>query len=835
MIYYQYKILKFIPIKKLKIFKYNMSFDTSKDFQFGMKYDLSNLTKSCLIDSFSEFKSYQTNLRNYLIHQNEKEKQKNKNKNQEDYNDLIIYDIRIKDKHECRLDFSEENIIPKGYFCYPLKGSYFQKSSFEMNYFPILPLKLFKEGINAFDGQINLAESYESYPCLLEKDFNRIKNKILMKYYQSNEINKSLLDNNNTNANILPVRPANCTNNLNKNFIIWSFIQILKGQILIMDEDFQKSYSIDKNRILIPIIEEMSKYLSIDSNILYYLIISFLKECNKNLSKKSLKEKGITYKKYNKYWCRICNKFFCAFHFKIKVKNKYYDNNNIRTSYEYFKKIQITLRPPEYLFKEQEENDKNKKELKNNIWIIINKCERCKNIKNNFIDLNAMNEEFNFDESLRFSKMGQIKDKEDFFVLCKIIETCYKIFSNYFDGYYKNEEIFNFYLNPCVLRIIMHNKYDCNLLRYLIRLMIEKKYLKDINLYLSSTIFSKIIYENLSEENLLFFNNSIEANLLEQKYTDKGEKKIIKIRRNKTTVRLQVQSDKNLYYKPCDHYPAECTPENCACAKRGMCLKYCCCFKKQLINLSSKGCQYMFLGCQNHPSRSSANCSKCDCSKFTIECVPGICSCGDKCTNNNITLGKRKKLLYGYSSKIKGGGLFAGENIEQGDFVDIYRGEMVEKEELDRLSVFYDQTGNNYPFGINDKFDYVAIKCGGLTRYINHGDFDEENLKADKILVNGVPYIAFYACKDIKKYEELFYNYSYDKNSMPDWMMEYNKKMKKKKNKEDKTKNQHQNKNNKKNHHNNNMNKKGEKNKEEHFKMKHKEKIINLDEDEEEI
>ena len=91
---------------------------------------------------------------------------------------------------------------------------------------------------------------------------------------------------------------------------------------------------------------------------------------------------------------------------------------------------------------------------------------------------------------------------------------------------------------------------------------------------------------------------------------------------------------------------------------------------------------------------------------------------------------------------------------------------------------FYDQTGNNYPFSINDKFDFVTIKCGGLTRYINHGSHGEQNINADKIMVNGISYIAFYAIRNIEKYEELFYDYSYDKDSMPNWMSLYNEKMK---------------------------------------------------------
>ena len=790
------------------------------DFQLGMKYDLSNSIKNCLIDCYQEFKEQQILIRNHLLLSNIIEKE-NKEKNKPPKTFKIF---KIKEKKEIEFDFSEDDYIPKGYYCYPLKGAYFQKSSLEMSYFPILPFTSFNEAIKTFPDQINLSETYQSYPCLPEKDLNRLKNKIIIHY---NIINKSKNNNNNIDEedekklykNLypenekLPIRPSHCTYNINKFFIIWSFIKIIKRQLVIMDRDLIKIFNIDKNKIIVPIIKEMDKYLKIDVNVLYYIINQFLNDLNKKLNKESLNKRGITYKKYEKYWCRICNKFCCPFHFKIKIKPKTLDNNNIRTYVEYFKKIQIIMKPPEYLFKEKEENDSNKRQLESTINAIYQRCQCRKqtedsekmsddnndeelsekdnnlNINGNDNPISILDDDFVFDPSIRFNKMAEISNKEDFFLLCKIVKICHKILSRKFDGLYSNEKIFRFFLTPCVLRSLLHEKYDCHLLQYLIKLIIEDKYLQDINLFLTSTFGDKIIYENLKEENYLFFNNTNEKNIKTPKYNEKGEQKLsTNLKRTKTTARLQVQSDKNLYYKPCDHYPSLCLSENCHCFKRGFCLKYCCCYKEILLTNEKERCSLMFVGCSHGNNTQRAKCIECMCKKRNIECIPSLCKCGEKCSNNNITLGRKKKLLFGYSNIINGGGLFAGEKISEGEYIDCYDGEIVEREELDRLSVFYDQTGNNYPFSINDKFDFVTIKCGGLTRYINHGSHGEQNINADKIMVNGISYIAFYAIRNIEKYEELFYDYSYDKDSMPNWMSLYNEKMKIKKTKDIKPK-----------------------------------------------
>ena len=145
----------------------------------GMKYDLSILIKTSLIDSYSVLKELQEKTRNNLILQNDYMKQKHLKENKkkgEKY--VVIYNLKSRNKKELTLDLSQEKITPRGYFCYPIKGAYFQKSAFEMAYFPYLPFKQFQEGIKTYESQKSLSESYLAYPCLPEKDYEKIKLKI---------------------------------------------------------------------------------------------------------------------------------------------------------------------------------------------------------------------------------------------------------------------------------------------------------------------------------------------------------------------------------------------------------------------------------------------------------------------------------------------------------------------------------------------------------------------------------------------------------------------------------------------------------------------------------
>ncbi len=110
----------------------------------------------------------------------------------------------------------------------------------------------------------------------------------------------------------------------------------------------------------------------------------------------------------------------------------------------------------------------------------------------------------------------------------------------------------------------------------------------------------------------------------------------------------------------------------------------------------------------------------------------------------NILPQKAKKVIV--KKSFAGLGLFAGEDINKGDYVISYKGRIISVEEADKLN-------NRYLFQIDENYVIDGSSRENLARYINH--FCMPNLEAD--IVAGE--IVFYAIKDIRKGEELGFDY----------------------------------------------------------------------------
>lgn len=109
-------------------------------------------------------------------------------------------------------------------------------------------------------------------------------------------------------------------------------------------------------------------------------------------------------------------------------------------------------------------------------------------------------------------------------------------------------------------------------------------------------------------------------------------------------------------------------------------------------------------------------------------------------------------------SKIHGYGVFALKDIKKGEKIIEYQGEKVLKEESEKRGELEHQgmNGEVYIFTLNRKYDIDGSVGGSGAEYMNHSC--DPNCEA----VNEDNHIWIVAIKDIKKEEELSYDYGYD-------------------------------------------------------------------------
>ncbi|KAL9085503.1 MAG: hypothetical protein Q9165_007548 [Trypethelium subeluteriae] len=126
-------------------------------------------------------------------------------------------------------------------------------------------------------------------------------------------------------------------------------------------------------------------------------------------------------------------------------------------------------------------------------------------------------------------------------------------------------------------------------------------------------------------------------------------------------------------------------------------------------------------------------------------------------------LKKRKKLVKFDRSAIHNWGLYAEEPITANDMIIEYVGEKVRQRVADLREIRYTKQGigSSYLFRIDEDTIVDATKKGGIARFINHSC--TPNCTAKIIKVDGGKRIVIYALRDIAKYEELTYDYKFER------------------------------------------------------------------------
>jgi SET domain/CXC domain len=253
-------------------------------------------------------------------------------------------------------------------------------------------------------------------------------------------------------------------------------------------------------------------------------------------------------------------------------------------------------------------------------------------------------------------------------------------------------------------------------------------------------------------------------------------------RRKKVTMpsrktKSHVSKHKNLeireVFVPCSHAGPCQDNQTCPCFKAQTACEHACgC--NTTCSRRFKGCK-----CATGPSGVCNSDSSCECWNASRECDPWLCkSCGvlevldqankyneeirrGRCCNNRIQLGIPARTIKA-PSEVQGYGLFAGEDLEENDFIGEYKGEIISQPESDRRGAMYHLLGAEYLFILNANQQVDASNFGNKTRFMNNSNLERNiNVLGCLMLCNGVHHIMLYAKRRIKAGEELLYNYSY--------------------------------------------------------------------------
>eukprot|EP01018_Ginkgo_biloba_P019132 Gb_19296 [translate_table: standard] len=145
---------------------------------------------------------------------------------------------------------------------------------------------------------------------------------------------------------------------------------------------------------------------------------------------------------------------------------------------------------------------------------------------------------------------------------------------------------------------------------------------------------------------------------------------------------------------------------------------------------------------------------------LNIECVQGTCPCGELCSNQQF-----QKRLYAevewFRCGKKGFGLQVLKDISKGLFLIEYVGEVLDMEVYEARQKEYASRGQKHFYFMTLNSNEVIDACvkGNLGRFINHSC--NPNCRTEKWMVNGEVCIGLFAIRDIKKGEEVTFDYNY--------------------------------------------------------------------------
>ncbi|KAL2538450.1 histone methyltransferase [Forsythia ovata] len=166
--------------------------------------------------------------------------------------------------------------------------------------------------------------------------------------------------------------------------------------------------------------------------------------------------------------------------------------------------------------------------------------------------------------------------------------------------------------------------------------------------------------------------------------------------------------------------------------------------------------------CHCKPQSEGRMCcgAKCLNRMLNIECVRGTCPCGELCSNQQFQKRKYAKLKWFRCGK-KGYGLQAHEYISEGQFLIEYVGEVLDVHAYEARQREYALRGHKHFYFMTLNGSEIIDACakGNLGRFINHSC--DPNCRTEKWMVNGEVCVGLFALRDIKKGEEVTFDYNY--------------------------------------------------------------------------
>ncbi|KAJ1657296.1 hypothetical protein IWQ61_003287 [Dispira simplex] len=174
----------------------------------------------------------------------------------------------------------------------------------------------------------------------------------------------------------------------------------------------------------------------------------------------------------------------------------------------------------------------------------------------------------------------------------------------------------------------------------------------------------------------------------------------------------------------------------------------------------SMGCQCKFDPDQDDPAMACGDKSDCINRILYIECKRNDCRLGGYCQNRRFQKKEYARVKV-VKTQLKGYGLVAEQELERGQFVMEYIGEVVSKSQFLKRTAIYEQENCEHHYFMSLKNDEVidATRKGCIARFVNHSC--APNCEVQKWVVGSQFRMGIFTTRPIPKGTEITFDYKF--------------------------------------------------------------------------